>query len=539
MSETPVVLSCRVEIVSESQPAQPATADGAVERPISLLGMKSSTLAWGILVAALAISAVIRGVYTHQLVQSRLDGWNTTVNSDMWRFHHAASFILGYENIDAHPADRDTIYGQPRPQKGDVGWYDERGRCVQSPAFNFALAGLYKLTAPFVHARGQVLAAVAVNHLLGLLTIVLVFLFARKVWSGEVGALAALLMALHVPIIFLSGFVLRETLALFLLAAWLYQVARALERPTLVRWAVCGVLAALAALVRENLILLGPYTALLALLLSAHPWRRRIAAAAIATGCFLATCAPVSAYNTSRAGEFVFVRKTPTTVWRHANSAVSWGGGGRFRTGTHQGWEQAALPVTSPEFWSLQLRKSRLLIANDHIPNAAPWNVFAEFCSVLRFRPVRFGHLFAFACAGVLALVLWDRRGLWTLPLAAILAAVIVLFGPHSRLRIILVPLLAAAGSAGLVAAMVRAATAKRRLAYLAVVAVLITTQVFAQLGRTPKAADWHMLARLRQRQGDLHAALEACQRADRIQRIPETMFLRNQILKTLQREPD
>jgi hypothetical protein len=509
------------------------------KRHLSLFGVKSSTLAWGILVAALAVSAVVRGVYTHQLVQSRLDGWNTTVNSDMWRFHHAASFILGYGNIDAHPSDRDTIYAHPRPQQGDVGWYDDRGRCVQSPVFNFALAGVYKLTAPFLHARGQVLTTLVVNHTLGLLTIVLVFLFARKVWSSEVGALAALLMALHVPIIFLSGFVLRETLALFLLAAWLFQVARALERPTLVRWAVCGVLAALAALVRENLVLLGPYTALLALILSTHVWRRRIAAAAIVTGCFLATCAPVSAYNTSRAGEFVFVRKTPTTVWRHANSAVSWGGGGRFRTGTHQGWEQAALPVTSRAFWALQVRKSRLLIANDHIPNAAPWNVFAEFCPVLRFRPVRFGHLFAFGCAGVLALVLWDRRGLWTLPLAAMMAAIIVLFGPHSRLRIILVPLLAAAGSAGLVATMMRAMTVKRRVTYLAVVAVLITAQVFTQLDRTPKAPDWQMLARLRQRQGDLHAALEACRRADQIQRTPQTMFLRNEILKTLEQQSD
>ena len=51
--------------------------------------------------------------------------------------------------------------------------HDERGRCVQSPVFNFALAGVYKIAAPFLHVRGQVLAAVMVNHALGLLTIVL------------------------------------------------------------------------------------------------------------------------------------------------------------------------------------------------------------------------------------------------------------------------------------------------------------------------------------------------------------------------------
>jgi hypothetical protein len=522
----------------------------SVEAPITLAvgppaGFKQVTkpvnYVWGVLLIAVAISAVLRGVYTHQMVESGLHEWNMTVNSDMWRHHHAASFLLDYANIDAHPSYRGGVYAEPRPAEGDLGWYDDQGRCVQSPAFNFALSGVYRVAAFFLHPRGQVLVAVLLNHALGALTIVLVFLFARKVWSGEAAALAALLMALHVPLVFLSGFVIRTSLGVFLIAAWLLQVARALERPTLVRWALCGVLAALAGLVRENLILLGPYAALLALLLTGRSWkwRRRIAAAAIVTGSFLITCAPVSVYNTWRAGEPTFVRRVPTVVWRHANSAVSWRQDAKFRTGTVRGWEHPALPVHSADFWALQARKFRVLTANDHIPNAAPWKLFAELCPVLRFRPVRFGHLFAFGCAGVLALLLWDRRGLWTLPLAGIMVVIIVLFGPHSRLRVVLVPLLAVVGSAGLVAATWHASTLRRRVVYLAVVIALIAAQAFTQVHRIPKAQDWYVLARLRQRQGDVDAALEACRRADQIERLPMTLFLRKQLLEQQEQRPD
>jgi hypothetical protein len=368
-----------------------------------------------------------------------------------------------------------------------------------------------------------------------------VFLFTRRVWSGKVAAVTALLMALHVPLIFLSGFVLRTSLGVFLLAAWLLQVARAVERPTLARWAACGVLAALAGLMRENLLLLGPYAALLAFLLTRQTWhwQRRIAASAIAVGSFLITCAPVSVYNTWRAGEFVFVRRMPEVVWRHANSAVSWRLDGTFPTGFIGDWKHPALPVTSGAFWKLQVHKSQLLITNDHVANAAPWRLFAEFCPILRFRPVRFGHLFVFGCAGVFALLFWDRRGLWVLPLAGILAAGIVLLGPASRYRVILVPLLAAVGSAGLIATWLRARTMRSRIVYLVLVIALVATQGFAQLSRTPKAQDWYVLARLKQRQGDLRAALDSCQRANEIGRTPATFFLEKELRKQLEQSSD
>jgi hypothetical protein len=192
--------------------------------------------------------------------------------------------------------------------------------------------------------------------------------------------------------------------------------------------------------------------------------------------------------------------------------------------------------VTSRAFWELQVRKARLLITNDHVPNAAPWGPFAELCSALRFRPVRFGHLLALGCAGALALALWDRRGLWLLPLAGLLASGVVLFGPASRYRVVLVPLLAAAGSAGLLAAWRGVHRGKRLALYSAVLAAFLALQALTQGVRTPKPQDWYAVARLRQRQGDLQGALDACARANRIRPIPMVHFLERQLREQLER---
>lgn len=118
----------------------------------------------------------------------------------------------------------------------------------RTPGYPLYLAALYRL------AGGNDVSLIALSQIaLSLLTIFLVFWLGRRLWNDTIGALAAGLLALDLPTLAYSFFVMSETLFTFLLVCCGVALTIFIEPATKarVRWAlVMGILLALATLVR-------------------------------------------------------------------------------------------------------------------------------------------------------------------------------------------------------------------------------------------------------------------------------------------------
>lgn len=118
------------------------------------------------------------------------------------------------------------------------------------------------------------------NCLLDLGTAALLMALARRRGLGQgVGWLAGTLVVVFPPILFLSCFGLSESLTTFLATLELYLVVRAMHGQTLPFAIATGVVAGIMQLVRADAVSHLP-AVVLALLWSAQPWRRRVAAVA-------------------------------------------------------------------------------------------------------------------------------------------------------------------------------------------------------------------------------------------------------------------
>jgi len=94
--------------------------------------------------------------------------------------------------------------------------------------------------------------------MLGVGTVLLVGLTGRRVGGSTVGLIAAGLAAIYPMLFGAEGALMAESLYALLVSGFLLVVYLALERPTIVRWVVAGVLIGLAALTRTEAILLVP-----------------------------------------------------------------------------------------------------------------------------------------------------------------------------------------------------------------------------------------------------------------------------------------
>jgi hypothetical protein len=173
----------------------------------------------------------------------------------------------------------------------------------------------YPLFLIAVHAISDVLAfTITVQHLLGILTAVLLYGIARRagapVWVGVVGAAA---VALSLDQIVLEHLILSEALFVFAFVATLYACVRALEDPRPIyrafdsrhAWLIAaGALLALAAWVRGVAAPLTPFLLLWILLAVPGSWQRRVANAAVAGVAVAALLLTYFALNESKTGTF-------------------------------------------------------------------------------------------------------------------------------------------------------------------------------------------------------------------------------------------
>lgn len=348
----------------------------------------------------------------------------------------------------------------------------------QSPLYAYTLALVFRL-----FGEGLMIPRV-VQGVIGALTCGLVFLIARRAFGRPAALVAGLFAALYAPGVFYDGMIMKTSYALFLTAAMVAALLHS-DGSRRALLALAGLLLGLAALTRDNLILLAP---LIALWLAADVWIRgglkagRIREAAARVLLFAAgvTAAilPVTVRNyavsgepvllTSGGGEVFFIGNNPDADGKYSPppfvSATSSVEHEDFR---REAERRAGRPLTrreASEYWLseglrwivsepgeyVRLLASKILIFLNAYELPDNQNLYHHrvFVPLLRFLPT-FALLLPLACAGAL---LSMRRWKDLLPLYVVAGGYILtvmLFFNFARFRMPLVPvLLAFAGEA-------------------------------------------------------------------------------------------
>jgi 4-amino-4-deoxy-L-arabinose transferase-like glycosyltransferase len=118
---------------------------------------------------------------------------------------------------------------------------------------------------------------------MGVLTVVLIGYLGRRIGGNAVGLCAAALAAVYPIFLAVDAAVMSETLYVPLVVGCVLAVYRAMDRPTVWRWAFVGLLAGAGILTRgDGLLLLLVLVVPAALIGVRAPWQRRVALAAAA-----------------------------------------------------------------------------------------------------------------------------------------------------------------------------------------------------------------------------------------------------------------
>jgi hypothetical protein len=159
-----------------------------------------------------------------------------------------------------------------------------------------------------------------VGALLGTVTVVLAGLLGRRVQGRRVGLAAALIVACCPMLIAADGSLMSESLYVLLVTAALVASYRALDRPTLLRFGLVGLLVGLAALTRADALFLAPILAV------ALAWRvrgpstgRRLALGAAVLGVCVLVLAPWVASRSSEMGGTVVMSSNSGSMLAGAN----------------------------------------------------------------------------------------------------------------------------------------------------------------------------------------------------------------------------
>lgn len=193
----------------------------------------------------------------------------------------------------------------------------------QPPLYPYLLASVYQVVAsPHAIYLLQIAAAIAGVYCLARA--------GREMAGASAGLAAAAIGAFYGPFVFHDVQLLKESLAVDLVAALLWALAVARRSGRASSWLLAGALLGFLALLRENALLVAPFTLLLA-------WRRAaprqsLARVAVTLCGLVLPLLPVALFNASRGGGFL-----PTT----------WQGGVNFYIGNHAGADGTYQPLTS------------------------------------------------------------------------------------------------------------------------------------------------------------------------------------------------
>ena len=218
----------------------------------------------------------------------------TPIINDGW-YHHRGANLL---------ADGDGYISPSHPFYGDLTGKPAVPDAIHPPAWRLTL------TLPSLLGLRSVVAHQLYSALIGVGTIVVVALAARKVAGPRVGVIAAALTAVLPSFWIYERELLIETLLLLVGAVTVLVVYRYLERPSTLRLVLVGALCGLLTMTRAEQALLLPLLGLpLALGDRALPLLHRFGRFALCTAAFIAVVTPWFGYNLTR-----FDRPVPVSL---------------------------------------------------------------------------------------------------------------------------------------------------------------------------------------------------------------------------------
>jgi tetratricopeptide (TPR) repeat protein len=254
------------------------TAAGPAKR------LKAYTNPWRWLALILVIGAVLRGWYLVALLDAP-DFEALRQDLDV-QDYQARAMLSGDWSLPVHaPAD---------PRIAETPYY-------RPPGYPYYLSVVY------FFSGGSYLAPRIVNMIMGLGTIVLMFLLGRAVFGPLTGLICAFLMAVYPGLLYAEGEVNDPVLFLFLIPCLLLSLLWWSRRPGFSRALLPGFITGCYALMRPNILLFGPVMAGWMLYRMAQYRRIKSAGwpwAGLALATFL-VIAPVTVRNYRVSGEFV------------------------------------------------------------------------------------------------------------------------------------------------------------------------------------------------------------------------------------------
>ena len=251
----------------------------------------ATRMSWPVAVAAIVLLALVLRV---PLVLTSLHLFGDP--SDYQR--HAVSIAAGH--------------GYPPTQIASPG----TATAIRPPAYPYLLGGLYALLG--VHPD----AARLLSAVLGVITVLLIVLLARRLWNRRVAVIAGVLAAVCPSLIALNSTLLSESLFLPLEVGTALAILalRRARRPVLMA-ALVGALCAVSTLTRTVAILwLLPAAG--AVLLLAVPTRRRLAALAAMLGTCLVLFLPWAIRDANTFHTFVPLTTQGVSRWRGSTTPI-------------------------------------------------------------------------------------------------------------------------------------------------------------------------------------------------------------------------
>ncbi len=167
---------------------------------------------------------------------------------------------------------------------------------TRPPLTPLALAAVYLVFGPHLLAGQLLLACV------GALSVVALYLLGARIFSEQVGIVAAVLAALYPFFVFLSAVPLTENLAILLYTILALCLTKSDRAHTPKHAAVTGCVLGLAALNRPQILGFIPLLAVLPLVETVQPWAQRLRWLGVTVACTAAVAAPWVIRNHSALG---------------------------------------------------------------------------------------------------------------------------------------------------------------------------------------------------------------------------------------------
>jgi len=390
--------------------------------------------------AILALALALRIIFTYQVHESN--------------FHAIGKLREGTDSVTYDSIARWVIAN---------GWFEKSADV--SPLYPYVfLPGAYLLTQskPSLDDRAP-LWPLFLQGCLDTMTVLLVYILAKRLYGIRTGIFAALGAAVYAPFIVYQGQILGETLLNFLVAAFFVVLLAVSKKLTLKRAAAMGALLALCVAAKPTAVVFLP-------LALAWIWResglgfrgawRLAAPVAVMAAAFAAVVLPLGYRNYRATGEFLLIRGNSGVMLYMGNNPSA--------TGAYSTpWDQAGLELDAAtrqlplsqkdriyrdaalkfirehpaQTLKLLWRKFLFFFSAPEIPNNLSVTLYRQTTFLKSWVFPSFGFIFPFAVAGF-ALSIRDR-GVWLIAAQVMTyAAAIVAFIVVDRYRLAVVPLL-------------------------------------------------------------------------------------------------